>query len=130
MASFTKNKEVMKLNKAMTLEEIEQILCERLDTEKFQFKLKKGIMGKGIEFETVMQILPRLTVKGDEVRILRVTSKTTVSVGGSPGMDFKAMGQFSNAIKDGGIKGALTGGQSYFESVCDAVREALSAVTK
>ena len=130
MASVTKNKEVLKLKKAMTLEEIDQILRERLDSEKYKFSLKKGIMGKGIEFETVMQVLPRLTVKGDELRVLRVDSKTTVSFGGGPGMDFKAMGQFSSAVKEGGIKGALSGGQDYFDGVCDAVREALSEVTK
>jgi len=130
MADFAKNKDILKLKEAMTLEEIEQVLRAQLNPEIFPFKLKKGIMGKGIEFKTVMQVLPRLTVKGDEVRILRVNSKTTVSFGGGPGMDLKAMGQFSNAMKEGGIKGAIAGGQEYFESVCDAVREALSEVAK
>ena len=90
-----------------------------------KFKLKKGLFGKSILFDVYMQTQPRVTVKENVVTVRRVNSSTTVSVGGSPSIDFKDMKQRVGAFKEGGLKQAAFGGQDYFNGVCDAMREVL-----
>ena len=113
------------LNASMTPEELYELMAQRWTAEMpGKFVLKKGLGGKSIAFDVYMQIQPVVTVKGNIVTVKKITNKTNVSVGGVGG-DFKAMKQAASALKDGGIKAAALGGQEYFNSVCDAIREVL-----
>ena len=120
-----KSTEKYTLNAPMTPEDLCELMTQRwTDEMPGKFVLKKGLGGKSITFDVYMQIQPVVTVKGNAVTVKKMTNKTNVSVGGVGG-DFKAMKEAAAALKDGGIKAAALGGQEYFNSVCDAIREVL-----
>jgi len=114
------------LKDPMTLDELYQLMTMRWGEElPGTFKLKKGLLGKSIQFDVYMQVQPKVTVKDNVVTCRKFTSSTEVSVGGSPGIDIKNMKQRIEAGKEGGIKKAAMGGVEYFLGVCDGMREVL-----
>lgn len=126
LKTMQKSSEKFTLRDSITLDELHGLMTQNDAEFPGRFKLKKGLFGKSITFDVVMQTLPKVTVKDNLVTVRRFRSSSTVSVGGMPAMDFKAMSQTSDAIKSGGLGKAVTGGQEYFLSVCDAMRALLA----
>ena len=90
-----------------------------------RFRLKKGLFGKAIVFDTYMTIQPRISVKDNKVKISVLQQSTSVKVGNMPSIDIKATKQVLQAAKEGGLGKALTGGPEYYNSIADALRELL-----
>lgn len=113
------------LSAPMTLDELYELMNQRWAAElPGAYKLKKGLFGKSILFDVYMQVQPKITVKGNLVTCRKMNSQTTVSSGGL-GIDLKASKQYMAAMKEGGLKKAVSGGPEYFHGVCDALREVL-----
>jgi hypothetical protein len=130
MKAMNKGVEKYTLSAPMTLDELYQLMTQRWTAEMpGKFKLKKGIFGERILFDVYIQIQPRVTVKENVVTVRRMQNSTKVSVGGMPGVDIKDMKQRMAAAKEGGLKKAALGGQEYFNSVCDAMRDVLKDKT-
>lgn len=125
MDVLAKNVEKIKLKEAMTLEQIYDLMMENPEKMPGKFKLKKGIFGKSILFDVVMQTQPRITVKDNIVTVRRMGNSTTVGVGNMPGIDFKSLKQRTKAVKEGGFSKAISGGAEYFGSVCDVMVDLL-----
>lgn len=107
----------------LTLEQIHQLLMQRIPTAELGVpELKKGLLGRSINFPKVAKITPRITVKGTEVKIGQVvdSSSTTVKVGGGPAIAIDKQNRGLNALT-----GAQQGAQ-YFKAVADAVTAALA----
>jgi len=114
------------LKESMTIDDLNSLMTQRWTEEMpGKFKLKKGLFGKSIQFDVYMQVLPKVTVKDNVVTCRKMQSSTTVSVGGSSGVDIKNTHQRMEAAKEGGLKKAAFGGVEYFLGVCDAMREIL-----
>ena len=121
LKEMSKVVEKFTLKDPMTLDELHQFMIQRWTAEMpGKFKLKKGLFGKRIEFDVYMQILPRVTVKGNVVTVRRQQQSTTVG-----GVDFKDAKQRMAAAKEGGLKKAAMGGMEYFVNVRNAMREVL-----
>jgi len=126
MKTMQKAVEKYTLREPMTLDELHQLMTTRWNAEMpGTFKLKKGLFGKSITFDTYMQVQPKVSVKNNIVTCRKFNSSTTVSVGGSPATDIKNMKERLDAAKEGGLKKAALGGVEYFLGVCDAMREIL-----
>lgn len=125
IAELSKTVEKIKLREEMDLNELNDIMLENTGKLPAGFKLKKGLTGKAILFDTNMQVQPRVTVKDKEVTIRLMGNSTSVGIGNMPSMDFKDLKQRAKAVKEGGIGKAVTGGNEYFISVCDAMVELL-----
>ncbi len=84
-------------------------------------ELKKGLLGKSINFPKVSRVTPKITVKGTKVTIQRIqdTSSTSVSIGGGPSMALDKDLRGMNGVH------TMMDGSAYFKSVCDAVENAL-----
>ena len=114
------------LREPMTLDELHQLMTQRWNAElPGTFKLKKGLLGKSIQFDVYMQVQPKVTIKDNVVTCRKFTNATEVSVGKSPSIDIKNAKQRIDAAKEGGVKKAALGGVEYFLGVCDAMREVL-----
>lgn len=121
-----KTTEKITLKDPMTIEELYELMMQNSDKMPGKFKFKKGLLGKSIMFDVFMQNQPRITVKDDLVTIRRMGNKTSVGIGDLPSMDFKAIKEGFEAVKDGGISKVVSGGAEYFVSVCDAMLALLS----
>lgn len=126
IAELSKTVEKINLKEDMTLEELNDFMMKNAESLPAKFKLKKSFMGKAILFDTNMQVQPRVTVKDKEVTIRLMGNSTSVGIGNMPSMDFKDLKQRAKAVKEGGIGKAVTGGNEYFISICDAMVELLS----
>jgi hypothetical protein len=114
----------------MTLEHLHELMTQYSAGFPGQFKLKKGLLGKSIMFDVYMQVQPRITIKDNVVTCRKMSNSTTVSTGiggASVGTDIKASKQYREAMKEGGLKKAISGGPEYFHGVCDALRDMLKA---
>lgn len=125
MDVLSKNVEKIKLKNPMTLDQLYELMMQNIEKMPGKFKLKKGIMGKAILFDVIMQTQPRITVKDNIVTVRRMGNSTSVGVGNMPSVDFKDMKQRAQAVKEGGFSKAISGGAEYFGSVCDAMVELL-----
>ena len=123
MKAMNKSKEVIKLSKPITVDELFELMEQ--NKEMFPGTFKKAKVGKAINFDVYMQILPKVIVKGNTVTVKKFNSSTKVGIGGGPMMDFKAMKQSKDAIKEGGLKSAIQAGPQYFHAVCDNMVELL-----
>jgi len=124
MKAMSKSSEKFTLRDPMTLEDINSLLSEKWDGPG-AFKLKKGLFGKSILFDTVMQIQPRLYVKENAIIVRKVSNSVKVGVGSGPMIDYKDAKQRVSALKEGGLKSAAFGGNDNFTSVCEKLREIL-----
>ena len=129
LKAMTKAVEKFTLREELTLEQLYDVMMQSGIQFPSQFKLTKGLLGKAIDFEVYMQVLPKVTIKNNVVTVRRTESKSTISVLGSPGVDLKAQKQGREAAKQGGFMKSITGGQDYFNDVCDLMRQALSGRT-
>ena len=120
--SAAKTVEKFTLAQPISIEELHALMTQRWgEGLPGGFKLKKGLMGPSIGFDTYMQTAPKVTVKDNVVTVRRIGKSTQVG-----GVDFKDSLQRSKALKDGGIQAAAFGGQEYFLGVCDRMREVLA----
>ena len=124
MKAVSKSVEKLTLREPMTPEEINSLLLEKWDGFG-KFKLKKGIFGKFIQFDTVMQIQPRLTVKDNAIIVRKISNSTKVGIGGGPMTDYKDTKQRVSALKEGGVSAAAFGGHENFTNVCEKIKEIL-----
>ncbi len=127
MDVLTKTVEKIELKNSISLEEINDLMLENAEKFPGKFKLKKGLMGKAINFDVFMQTQPKITIKDKIVTIRRVGNSTSVGIGNMPSMDFKDLKQRVNAVKDGGLGKAVSGGADYFSSVCDVMQDILKS---
>lgn len=125
MDVLSKNVQKITLKEAMTLEEMYDLMKTNSEKLPEKFKLKKGILGKSINFEVVMQTEPKITIKDNIVTIRRMGNSTEVGIGKMPSLDFKDLKQRTQAVKEGGFGKAISGGADYFGSVCDAMVDLL-----
>lgn len=106
----------------LTLEDLHRLLMERVNTQQLGVpELKKGLLGAAISFPKTHRVIPRITVKGNQVKIAKVTdtSKTSVSVGKmSMALDKDLRGK--NALD------TVSMGNEYFKAVAGAVEAALA----
>jgi len=111
-----------KLRDPMTTEALYDLMTEKWQAKlPGQFKLKKGLFGSYICFDTYMTIQPRVKVKNDEVRITR--NIIEVKVGG---LDLKAASQAINTMRHGGnMMDVMMAGPEYFLKVCAEIRNIL-----
>ena len=123
-----KANEKIELSAPMTIEELFELMQQNASAIPGEFKLKKGMMGKKIEFAVYMQTQPVVSIKDKTVKVNRVFNKTSVSVGGIGG-DIKNMKERVAAAKEGGLAKAAFGGQEYFVNVCSAMVELLKSRT-
>lgn len=107
----------------LTLDQIHALLIQRLPADQFGVpELKKGLLGRSINFPKVANVTPRITVKGTEVRIGQIvdSSKTTVTLGGGPAIAVDKDHRGTNALT------TAQQGTKYFKAVADAVTAALA----
>jgi len=122
MKTMSKTVEKFTLREPVTLEDLYALMTQRWTAQlPGNFKLKKGLFGKSIQFDVYMNMQPKVTVKDNVVTVRRWESSTQVN-----GIDFKAATQRIDALGSGGLKKAAFGGLEYFIGVCDAMRELLS----
>ena len=122
LKAMSKTKEVITLNKPLTIDELYDIMEQ--NKEMFPGSFKKGF-GKSISFDVYMTIWPKIKIKGNTVIVRKYSKSSSVSIGGGPAVDIKAAKQSMGAIKEGGMKGALQAGPQYFNSICDNMVEIL-----
>jgi len=127
LKEMSKTVEKFTLREPITLEELHGLMVQGGIAFPGNFKLKKGLFGKSITFDVLMQVQPRVTVKENVVIVRKVQSSTKVSVGGGPSIDIKATQQRAQAVKEGGIGKAFTGGIDYFLNVIEAMRGLLQS---
>ena len=127
LKEMTKAVEKFTLREPISLEELHDLMVQSGIEFPGKFNLKKGLFGKSIVFDVVMQIQPRVKVKDNVVIVRKTQRKSTVSVGGMPGVDIKATQQRIQAVKEGGLGKAFTGGIDYFLNVIEAMRELLQS---
>ena len=121
MKEMFKTSEKLELKEAITIDELFTLLSEKWDAaENGPLKLKKGLFGKSVQGGRKFAIVPKFTVKGNIVTVKRISSQSSVKVGGIGG-DLKLMGD----IAKGGLKSAVTGAPAYFNYACETAKEAL-----
>jgi len=131
LKEMNKSVEKYDLKAAMTIEDLFQLMTERWASElpAGPFIIKKGMMGKSIQFPTYQTIQPVVTVKGNTV----VCKKTTGASVEVLGVDHKAKKQRGSAFKAGkeeggflaGMKNAAFGGVEYYLDVCKTLHVVL-----
>lgn len=112
-------KSVLKLTlkSPMTIEELYELMTKSTDVPfPRTFKLKKGLLGKSIEFDAFLETAPTITVKDDTVTLRKVEKSTSVG-----GVDIKTMKQSIGNL----AKGDFSNGFDYFENVYTALQELL-----
>jgi len=122
LKAMVKTVEKFVLRDPVSLDELHALMEQSKDKFPGKFKLKKGLFGASVAFDTYMQIQPRVKVKDNTVIVRKVQSSTKVG-----GIDIKATQQASQAAKSGGLGSVVTGGPEYFLKVCDAMRELLKS---
>ncbi len=125
MDVMKKSVEKINLKEAMTVEDLYKIMQENSEALPGEFKLKKGLLGKSIDFKVYMQTQPHVTVKDNIVTVRRLGNKTKVGIGGMPSIDYKNLKQSVKAVKDGGLGKSVTGGAEYFVNICNAMVDIL-----
>lgn len=125
MKVLQKTVEKIVLKEPISLEKLYELMIENQEKMPGKFKLKKGIIGKSILFDVFMKTQPKITLKENTIIIRRVGNTTSVGVGNMPAMDFKAIKQSVQAVKEGGLSKSVSGGAEYFGNVCNATREIL-----
>ncbi|NLT30311.1 MAG: hypothetical protein GXX86_07615 [Propionibacterium sp.] len=105
----------------LSLEQVHELLRQRVDPGLGEPTLKKGLFSKAIVYPKVARVTPRISIKDTKVKVIAVTdsSKTTVSVGGFT----KVMDKDLQGVA--GIDTAKQG-SAYFRAVADAVTNALA----
>ena len=126
LKSMSKVVEKLVLHDSISLEELHNFMEQTGISFPGKFKLKKGLFGPYIGFDTFMQVQPRIKVKGNTVVIRKINVSTQVGVGGMS-IDIKATQQSIGAVKEGGLGKAISGGQEYFLSVIEKTRELLKS---
>jgi len=131
LKEMSKMQEKYTLMNALAIEDLYQLMTERWNTElpAGPFILKKGMMGKTVQFPTYMKVQPVVSVKGNVV-VCKKTEGASVEVMGVNRKDRK---QRTEAYKEakadggflGGMKAATFGGAEYFSDVCNKLREIL-----
>ena len=81
-----------------------------------KFKLKKGLLGRSIQFDVYLNVQPTITVKDNKVTIRHIEKSSSIG-----GIDFKSLAQ----RVDGLSKGDMSTGTDYFSAVCDIIQELL-----
>ena len=126
MKEYSKSKEVFTLRDPMTLEELRDLMVATWgDSPPSKYKYKKGLFGKSIKFDTVMQIQPTVKIKDNVITVRKVSNSTKVGIGNGPAIDFKDTKQRIAAAKEGGLKAAAFGGHDNFNKVCESIGELL-----
>ena len=128
MKEMLKNPIKIELSAPMTIEELFDLMQQNAAAIPGQFELKKGLMGKTIVFGIYMQEKPVISVKGNTVKITRMTDKTEVKVMGVGG-DIANMKERAAALKEGGLKAMAMGGHEYFYNVRVSIAELLKSRT-
>ena len=115
------------LGSPMSLEELESLMRANQNLFPGAFKLKRGILGKQIVFDTYMQVQPYIKVKENVVRLsyAKVSLEVGLGKGGETMVDLKDLGQRMTALKEGGIKEAALGGNTYFTAITQALGQLL-----
>ena len=126
LKEMSKSVEKFTLREPISLEELHNLMLQGGTEFPGKFKLKKGLFGKSIIFDVLMQIQPRVSVKDNVVTVRKVQSSTKVGVGGMA-VDVKATQQRMQAAKEGGLGKAFTGGIDYFLNVIEAMRGLLQS---
>lgn len=122
MKDLMDTKRKITLRQPLELAQIFSVLQARVDPQRFGVaELKKGLLGASIVYPEYARVIPRITVKGNEVTLTKITndSKTSVSVGG-----------FSTTL-DKDLRGTAAldtarAGAQYFKDIADVVTWALS----
>ena len=91
-----------------------------------KFRMKKGLLGPYIGFDTYMTVQPRVKVKGNRVTVRKINSSMHFGVG-RVSVDVKTTSQRIQAAKTGGLGKALTGGPEYFINVIEKMHELLKS---
>lgn len=107
----------------LSLEQLHALLMQRIPTAQLGVpELKKGLLGRSINFPKVANITPRITVKGNEVKVGQIvdSSTTSVSFGGGPKIAIDKAHRGMNAMT------TAQQGAQYFKAVADAVTAALA----
>lgn len=125
MKVLKKTVEKIVLRETMTLEQLYEFMMQNATKLPGGFKLKKGLFDKAIFFDVFMQQQPKITVRGKTITVRRMGNKSFSGIGNMPTLDFKAIKQTAQAVKDGGLNKSISGGAEYFANVCDAMRELL-----
>ena len=125
MKTMQKTVEKLTLREPMTIDELRTLLGEKW-TGPGNYQFKKGLFGKSIQFDTIMQIQPRVSIKENVVTIRKIKSSTKVGIGGGPMIDYKDAKQRKDAAKEGGLKAAMFGGHENFQAVCEKIKELLA----
>ena len=124
--SMTKVKENFTLRDSISLEELHNLMNQGGIQFPGIFKLKKGLFGPYICFDTFMQIQPIIKVKNNIVKISKVNISKQVGIGGMS-IDINDAQQRIQAAKTGGLGKAVMGGQEYFLNVIEKMRELLQS---
>jgi len=125
VSSTTKIPRAIKYNlrESMTTEELYEFMTSQWTAElPGKFRLKKGLFGSYIRFDTYMTMQPRIKVKNNAVKISPVTVQTKMG-----GIDIKAATQAIGAIKEGrSIVEVALSSPEYFLNVCAEVEKLLT----
>lgn len=122
MKDLMDTKRKITLRQPLEIAQLYAVLQAKVDPQRFGVpELKKGLLGASIAFPEYARVTPRITVKGTEVTITKITndSKTTVSIGGfSTTMDAD--------LRGGAAMDTAKAGAQYFKDIADVVTWALS----
>lgn len=112
----------IELRSALELDELYAILSRDEGVRALgEPALKKGLLGKSVQLPKVSRVTPKITVKGNVVKLRKVedSSSTSVSIGGGPSFVVDKDLRGVNGIR------TMSSGSEYFKAVCDAVEAAL-----
>ena len=110
------------LREPITIEELYSLMQDQWTTElPGKFRLKKGLFGSFICFDTYLSMQPQIKVKNDSVHVTPVTVSTK-----SGGVDIKSAAQAIKTMKAGGsFLDVALGAPDYYLKVCDGIEELL-----
>ena len=98
----------IQLDRAMTIEEIFDLLNARAAAFPTKFAVKNGIIGKHIAFDEQYRAKPCLTVKDDTITITKMMNSSTTTVGAG-GFNVDVSGKSNNPML----------AEDYFRTICD-----------
>jgi hypothetical protein len=124
LKTMAKVVEKFELRDPITLNELFNLMMQSGIEFPGKFKMKKGLLGPYIGFDTYMTVQPRVKVKGNRVTVRKINVSMSVGVG-RVSIDVKDTQQRLQAAKTGGLSKALTGGPEYFINVIEKMRELL-----
>ena len=113
--------EKITLKNPVTLDELFGLMTAAETTFPGKFKLASGLFGKSIAFDVYQNVKVKVTVKENVVKVSRSNSSAKVG-----GIDVKATAQRIDAMKEGGVGKALTGGLDYFKNVRESMKALLA----